>query len=296
MTAFGYAVPNNQGVADVRDLVALSQHAEQRGFHSAWVSEHLFHAGYPGKRLGDRPYQDPLTVLTAVACATETIRLGTSVLVLPWHHPARLGKTVATLDQLSGGRVDLGIGVAITEEEFANLNIDFHDRGKRTDDTLAALRALWEQDVPEHEGAYYRFAGQRFEPKPQQRPLPIHVGGGAPAALRRTAEFGDGWHALGKSPAELAADRETLAGLLEARGRPADALHVSIRCVVQFVDEAWDRPFEERRTLKGTPEEIQGTVAAFVEAGVDEMVFDLASADVAYNRVALDRLAELFIA
>ncbi len=296
MTVYGYAVPNNQGVADVRDLVTLAKHAEQRGFHSAWVSEHLFHAEYVARRLGDRPYHEPLTVLTAIACATETIRLGTSVLVLPWHHPARLGKMVATLDQLSGGRVDLGVGVAVTEDEFANLNIDFHDRGRRTDDTLAALRALWEQDVPRHDGAFYRFAEQRFEPKPRQHPLPVHVGGGAPPALRRTAEFGDGWHALGKSPEELAVDLETLRSLLEARGRPADALHVSIRCVVQFVDEPWDRPFAQRRTLKGTPEEIAGTVAAYVDAGVDEMVFDLASADVAGNQAGLDRLAELFIA
>ena len=87
----GYAIPNNQGVSNVTDLILLGQRAEALGYNSVWVSEHLFHASYVAKRLGDRPYHDPLTVLTAVAGATERVRLGTSVLVLPWHHPARLG-------------------------------------------------------------------------------------------------------------------------------------------------------------------------------------------------------------
>lgn len=290
---YGYALPNNQGVADVREIVSLAAHAEQHGYHSVWVSEHLFHAEYVAKRLGNAPYHDPLTVLTAAACATQQIRLGTSVLVLPWHHPVRLGKTLATLDQLSGGRVDLGVGVAITEDEFANLNVDFHDRGARTDDVLAALEALWTQDIPEHDGPYYQFSGQRFEPKPRQHPLPVHVGGGARAALERVARFGQGWHALGKTPAELAHDLERLDAMLEARGRTRTELHVSIRCVVQFVDSAWDKPFTERRTLKGTPEEVAATVQAFADAGVDEIVFDLASRDVGYNREHLAMLADL---
>ena len=105
----GYSIPNNQGVEDPNDLVALAVKAEQFGFDSVWVAEHLFHSSYVAERLGDKPYHEALTVLTAIACATKTVRLGTSVLVLPWHDPARLAKTVATLDQLSGGRVDLGV-------------------------------------------------------------------------------------------------------------------------------------------------------------------------------------------
>jgi alkanesulfonate monooxygenase SsuD/methylene tetrahydromethanopterin reductase-like flavin-dependent oxidoreductase (luciferase family) len=103
----GFSIPNNQGVEQVTDLVELAKNAEDAGYNSVWVSEHLFHSTYVASRLGDRPYHDPLTVLTAAACATSRVRLGTSVLVLPWHHPARLGKAVATLDHLSGGRLDL---------------------------------------------------------------------------------------------------------------------------------------------------------------------------------------------
>ena len=289
----GYSIPNNQGVAEVSDLVALAVTAESLGYHSVWVSEHLFHSTYVAKRLGDRPYHDPLTVLTAVACSTQSVRLGTSVLVLPWHHPARLGKAIASLDNLSNGRVDLGIGVAVTEDEFENLGVDFQSRGRRTNDTLASLNALWDQDVPAHEGEFYRFSGQRFEPKPKQTPLPLHVGGGALPALKRVVQFGQGWHALGKSPAELAQDLATLSDLMQAAGRDISELHISIRCVVEFVDQPWDRPFDQRRTLKGTAEEVQGTLNAFAAAGVHEVVIDPGSRDLDVNRDVMQRVMAL---
>jgi probable F420-dependent oxidoreductase len=289
----GFSIPNNQGVAAVSDLVDLATQAESLGFHSVWVSEHLFHSTYVAKRLGDRPYHDPLTVLTAVAVQTQTVRLGTSVLVLPWHHPARLGKTIASLDNLSNGRVDLGIGVAVTEDEFENLGVDFKTRGKRTNDTLAALRSLWSEDIPQHDGPFYQFSGQRFEPKPCQMPLPIHIGGGSPAALRRVVNFGDGWHALGKSPNEFAADLKALNHLLAAAGRDSETVHCSIRCVVEFVEEPWDKPVSERRTLRGTEAEVRDTINAYADAGVDQIVIDANSADLDLNRDTMQRVIAL---
>lgn len=294
----GYSVPNNQGVSAVADLVALAVDAESLGFNSVWVSEHLFHSTYVAKRLGDRPYHDPLTVLTAIAGQTEVVRLGTSVLVIPWHHPARLGKTIASLDNLSNGRVDLGVGVAITEDEFENLGVDFKTRGRRADDTLAALRALWSEDVPQHDGPFYQFSGQRFEPKPMQSPLPVHIGGGSEAALKRVVAFGHGWHALGKSPNELGADLVRLRGLLAAAGRADDPIHVSIRCVVDFVDQALvdqpgDKPYGDRRTLKGTSAEVRATIEAYAAAGVDEIVIDANSADLPRNREIMQRVMAL---
>jgi probable F420-dependent oxidoreductase len=289
----GFSIPNNQGVGDARELVQLAQAAETHGYNSVWVSEHLFHSTYVAQRLGNRPYHDPLTVLTAIGCSTATIRLGTSVLVLPWHHPARLGKAIATLDHLSGGRVDLGVGVAITEDEFDNLGVDFASRGRRADDALAALQALWSQDLPAYDGEFYRFSGQRFEPKPLQAPLPIHVGGGAPAALRRVAAYGQGWHALGKSPAELAQSLQTLFAYMQAAGRDPAELHISIRCVVSFVDEPWDKPVAERRTLKGTPDEVRGVIQAYAEAGVHELVVDANSPDLQANMDVMTRVQDL---
>ncbi|HEY5647851.1 MAG TPA: LLM class F420-dependent oxidoreductase [Pseudomonadales bacterium] len=289
----GFCIPNNWGLDDVAALTDLASEAEALGYHSVWVSEHLFHSTYVAKRLGDRPYHDPLIVLTAIACRTSRVRLGTSVLVLPWHHPARLGKSIATLDQLSGGRVDLGIGVAITEDEFANLGVDFSSRGRRTDDVLAALDALWYQDVPEHDGEFFRFSGLRFAPKPQQQPLPVHVGGGSAAALRRVVRSGHGWHALGKSPDEMARDVNALRELMRAAGRDPDALQVSLRCGFELVDQPWERPVTERRTARGTEAELRAMMAAFAAAGVHQLVVDPGSGDLGANREAMRRAMEL---
>jgi probable F420-dependent oxidoreductase len=289
----GFCIPNNRGLDNVSDLVDLAVAAEAVGYHSVWVSEHLFHSSYVAQRLGDKPYHDPLIVLTAIACRTERVRLGTSVLVLPWHHPARLGKSLATLDHLSGGRVDLGVGVAVTEDEFAHLGIDFGSRGRRADDVLGALQALWYQDIPAYDGEFFRFHGQRFAPQPLQQPLPVHVGGGKPVALRRVVRFGHGWHALGKSPAEVGRDVATLATMMREHGRDADELHISIRVVVTLVDEPWDRPVADRRTAKGTEDEIRAMFDAFGDAGVHELVIDTGSGDLDVNRDIMQRVRTL---
>lgn len=286
----GFSLPNNQGTERVADLVQLAQEAEQLGYHSVWVSEHLWHSSYVARRLGARPYHEPLTVLTAAAMQTRSIRLGTSVLVLPWHHPVRLAKTIASLDDLSEGRVDLGVGVAVTEDEFANLGVDFQTRGRRTDDALGAIKALWTEEFPAHDGEFYQFSGMRFEPKPRQQPHPpILVGGGAPAALRRVARFGDGWHALGRSPETLRASMVSLADECARLGRDAADLRISVRCVIDIVDEPWDRPAEQRKTLKGTEQEIAATIAAYAAAGVQEIVVDPNSTDLEATRVAMRR-------
>ena len=202
---FGISIPNNQGIDSVRALVDVAARAEALGYDSVWVSEHLFHASYVASRLGDKPYHEALVVLTAAAMATRQVRLGTSVLVLPWHHPARLAKQVATLDQLSGGRVTLGIGVAQTPDEFANLGVPYAARGALTDETIDALRCLWMNEWPDFQGKYYAFADLRFEPKPLQPHLPILVGGNSPRALRRVREKGDGWHTMSLSVNEMRA-------------------------------------------------------------------------------------------
>lgn len=286
----GFSIPNNQGVERVADLVRLAVEAEELGYHSVWVSEHLWHSSYVARRLGDKPYHEPLTVLTAIAAATRQVRLGTSVLVLPWHHPVRLAKTIATLDDLSDGRVGLGVGVAVTEDEFENLGVDFATRGRRADDALAAIKALWTQEFPRHDGPYYRFSGMRFEPKPRQTPHPpILVGGGAPPALRRAARFGDGWHALGQSPEAMAESMKMLADECRSVGREIADLQISIRCVIEIVAEPWDRPVTQRRTLKGTEREIAETIAAYTEAGVDEIVLDANLTDLEATRAVMHR-------
>ncbi|MCZ6852901.1 MAG: LLM class F420-dependent oxidoreductase, partial [Gammaproteobacteria bacterium] len=270
-------------------------HAETVGFESVWVSEHLFHSTYVAKRLGSRPYHDPLTVLTAIACATSRVRLGTSVLVLPWHHPARLAKTIASLDDLSQGRVDLGIGVAVTEDEFANLGVPFNTRGRQTDDALEAMLALWTQDIPEHSGEFYRFSGLRAEPKPVQLPLPIHVGGNTLAALKRVVRFGQGWHGLSQSPRSVEQRLAEIHDLCAAEGRNPEELFISVRTSVQIMTTPWDRPVRERNNMKGTEAELLNMVREFEDVGVHKLVIDPATADLKQYHQSLDILARMFL-
>lgn len=285
----GVALPNNQGVEDPADLVALGREAEGLGFESLWVSDHLFHAGYVGERLGDRPYHEPLTVLAAVASQTERAQLGTSVLVLPWHHPVRLAKTLATLDALARGRLIVGVGVGVTEDEYAALGVPFAERGHIADEMLDAMRALWTEDVPEFAGKRIAFSGLRFSPKPVQRPgPPIWVGGHSPAALRRLVARGDGWHPLGLSPSELAATLPPLRARLERTGRPS-TLPVAVRLVLEFGPARGARPPEQRRTCRGTPPEIAETLRAYTEAGATHAILDPTSADVPRIRESLAR-------
>ncbi|MEZ5557867.1 MAG: TIGR03619 family F420-dependent LLM class oxidoreductase [Pseudomonadales bacterium] len=280
---YGIALPNNQGVARMAQLLELAVAAEAMQFDSLWVSEHLFHASYVAQRLGGRPYHEPLTLLAAVAAQTRQIRLGTSVLVLPWHHPVRLAKTLAAIDDLSEGRLLVGVGVAQTEDEFANLGVDFHRRGRIADETLGALKALWTMDVPEFSGEHYRFAGLRVEPKPRQKPHPpLLIGGNSAAAIRRLQRYGDGWHPLSLAPAQIA---ERSPGI-------GAQVPIVVRAVTEIAAQPWERPVAERRTFKGTAAELRAMIAAYRAAGVTDLVIDANTADIDATLALWRRLRE----
>ena len=281
---FGLSLPNNQGVARIDSLVALAVDAEQRGLDSVWVSEHLFHASYVEQRLNGAPYHEALTVLTATAVATSRVRLGTSVLVLPWHHPVRLAKTVASLDTLSGGRVTLGLGVGNAADEYAALGVDFHQRGRIADEMLGAMRALWTEDLPVFSGEHFNFAGLRFAPKPTQPELPLWIGGNTNAALRRVAHHGHGWHPLSVSPAELRHGLQTL------RRHTDRALRVAVRLMINITDTSWARPVEERKTARGTLEELRALFLAYADAGATDIILDANTPDLSAIRNMLDKL------
>jgi probable F420-dependent oxidoreductase len=186
----------------------IARAAEDNGFDSVWMSEHLV---FPGEIPGTYPYSedgfpgvtsdtalfDPWIVLASIAQATQKIRLGTNVYILPLRHPIVTARAVVTLDRMSNGRVILGAGVGWLEEEFDAMGVPFRDRGRITDELIPLIRQLWTDEVIDHHGAFYQFGPVKFEPKPRQRPLPIHVGGGSPPALRRAGRLGDGWIEVG---------------------------------------------------------------------------------------------------
>ena len=170
---FGYVTPQNWGVENPQDVVDLAVRAEELGYDSVWVNHHILNVGYIYDRLEDRPYYDALTFLTWVAALTERVRLGTTVLVLPYLNPLVLAKSVATLDVLSGGRVTLGVGVGMLREENEALGSDFRTRGAYADESIEIMRELWTSEDPQHSGRFFEFGGNfKFSPKPAQKPGP----------------------------------------------------------------------------------------------------------------------------
>ena len=175
----------------------------------------------------DSPIPDPLIWLTFVAGATTTIRLATGILILPQRNPVVLAKEVATLDQLSGGRVELGVGVGWLEEEFDAIGIPFRERGKRTDDHIEALRALWSQSPATYQGDFTSFTDVYSRPAPVQERIPIVIGGHSKPAARRAGRLGDGFFPGSGTHETLA---ELIGVMREAAteaGRDPDAIEVT---------------------------------------------------------------------
>ncbi len=203
--------------------VELAQAAEAAGFDSIWTVEHVvvphgYQSRYPysetgrmGSGLEDFPIPDPLIWLAYIASATRTLKLGTAILILPQRNPVVTAKAVATLDHLAGGRrVLLGIGVGWLAEEFATLGVPFEDRGARTDEYVAAMRALWSQERASFNGRFVSFNEVFCRPLPADRKIPIIVGGDTRAAARRAGRLGDGYFpARGASPELLERSRRS---------------------------------------------------------------------------------------
>ncbi len=233
--ALGYAntVPHYDPVA-ARDLAVA---AEESGFESIWTVEHLiwphaYDSAYPyhrsGKMPGDpsTPIPDSLIWLTWVGAATSRIRLGTGVIILPLHEPLLLAQQAATLDLLTGGRLELGVGVGWLEEEFDAVGVPFGRRGRRTDDHIEAMRRLWASDDAAFDGDFVRFEGVASNPKPVNGTVPIVIGGHSSAAAKRAARLGDGFYPGPDSLDKLSAVLDTMREECERIGRDHDEIEV----------------------------------------------------------------------
>jgi probable F420-dependent oxidoreductase len=177
--------------------------AEALGFDDVWVSEHII---VPRKEFPRSPlFYDPVVTLSYVAAVTERVRLGTTVLVLPMRHPLPLAKELATLHNLSNGRLILGAGVGWLEPEFAALGVPFRERGRRMDEGIAMMRAVWTQDPVTFEAKYIpaKITEMTMLPQPISH-IPLWIGGSSDAALKRTARIADGWHGSRETPEEAA--------------------------------------------------------------------------------------------
>src|SRR5580704_4543083 len=238
-------------------LDVVAEGAEQRSIGTIWVGEHVvlfteYESQYPYAEDGRIPAPpgsgllDPMVTLTYLAARTSTVRLGTAMLLLPQRNPVYVAKEVSTLDWLSGGRVDLGVGVGWLKEEFDALNVPWARRGKRTDEYLEVLRTLWVDDPSEFHGETYDLAPCEMFPKPVQQPHPpVHIGGETKAALQRAARHAQGWHTFNRSPEELASGLAALDVELEAAGRTRDELRITVCPYFNQLTPDWVKAYAE---------------------------------------------------
>jgi probable F420-dependent oxidoreductase len=257
---------------------------EERSFHSVWLPEHVvffpeYAARYPYTDDGRIPGNpsgvvDPFIALTWLAAHTERIRLATGICLVPQRAPVYTAKQVADLDFLSGGRVDFGVGIGWQREEFRALGVPWERRAARTLECLDVMKTLWCDEVSSFEGEFYQLPDCLQNPKPIQKPHPpIHFGGESNAALKRAAEFGQGWYGFQLTP-EAASERiEALASLAVAAGRSRADLFVSIGAPGHRVDADQARHY--------------------ADAGADQLIFPVAAGRLEKLEAALDTLAPL---
>ena len=281
----GFSLLNNWGVDDPQALVDLACRAEEAGLDSVWVHDHVFNVGHVFDRIGGKPYYEPLTLLTYVAARTRRVRLGTSVLVLPYHNPVRLAKAAATLDVLSGGRLIMGVGVGLIEKEIRAMGSPYAERGAFTDEAIAAMRALWTQDEPKFYGKYSHFDGMKFSPKPSQKPaIAIVIGGVSRPAIRRAVRLGDGWQPLGMSPDALEQGIATLREEARAAGRDAAKIPVSIAMSLAAARAG-------RHALGTKPAEIIKNARAYASLGVETLIISANTSEPREAHAALEMIA-----
>lgn len=291
---FGVTIPNNWGISDPKSVLDMGPLAESLGFDSVWVMDHLFNNGYIRERLDGAPYYHPLTTLTYLAATTTHVTLGTSVLVLPYHNPVELAKSTATLDQISGGRVTLGVGVGAMAEEFEALGISLRDRGSLTNESIAILKELWTNDNPNFKSERWTFSDLKFSPKPLQSPhIPLWIGGASTGALNRAARLGDGWHPSGIGPEDYSTNREYILGKARSLNRDIKSFTWSARVEVEAHGEASSQRSQQRSRISGnSASDMIASISAYQNAGVEHIVLALNTGDVARIKDLMHRISQ----
>ena len=248
------------------DYLRIAQHAEALGYRSVWLGDHIvipeqIAAPYPYTKDGsvgfarNCPWPDPFVLLAAIGAVTKTILLGTSVVIVPYRNPLHVAKAVATVDLISRGRYQFGVGIGWLKEEFDALGEQFSERAARTREYLQVMKALWSGETATFQGQYFSFPTLHSNPLPVQKPHPpIIFGGESTPALKRIADLGDGWQP-GPTPVEVFRERlGKLRTLMEERGRSMSELSISMIGNVRDLQQ--DR----------------GKIATFEELGVTEIL------------------------
>lgn len=210
-------------------IAAVARAAEEAGFESFWGGEHLVLPDPAVRFPPDRVIVDLIATVAFAAAHTRKLRFGTGIILLPQRNPLVLAKELASVDVLSGGRLILGLGIGSIEQEFRALGIPYERRGRRAEEALAAMQAVWTMEKPEYHGQYFSFSGIRAEPRPLQKPYPEIVWGGrTPEAFSRTVRLGSGWFGYDMNLEETAQMIEGLRKACERHHRPFGEIEISI--------------------------------------------------------------------
>lgn len=281
----GISVPRTPDAAGMK---RFSRRAEELGFESLLLGDHLvLPTGgtnqYPYtpdgsfSRASDVPFLETMTLLGFLAACTETIKIGSTVVILPYRNPVVQAKMFASLDVLTNGRIICGVGVGWLEKEFEVLGVPYAERGPMSDEILQIFKVLWTEKNPEFHGKFFNIDGIQFYPKPVQKPhIPIWVGGHSRAALRRTAKFGDCWHTSRQTPEFVADHLPYLRQRIEMAGRDLASVSVSLKRSVHFTDIGIPEGTSQRSNgaLVASTQEVLDDLYSCQEIGIHQLTYD----------------------
>jgi probable F420-dependent oxidoreductase len=308
---FGFALPGRGPLATPEALTKLAEKADALRYSSIFVTDHVViptsnRSVYPyatsGRFAGDwtNGYLEPLAMMGVLVGLTSRVKIGTSVLVVPYRNPVVTAKILATLDVMSGGRIILGAGVGWMKEEFEALQApSFTDRGKVTDEYLRLMRDLWTKEPVEFTGAHYRLPSVSALPKPRQKGgIPIWIGGHTDVALRRTGELADAWHPIGMRPPAMLLPEEyaqmvkIIHGWAGKAGRDPKAITLSLRVPLELAPKRGKVAVSEQPGFRGTAPDVIRHIKTYQALGVSHFVFDLAAPDLKGQLVMMERFAQ----
>lgn len=287
----GFTLPNSGPLASADHIELVAERAEHLGFDAVWLGDHIVMprsvaSRYPYTADGvwpanpEYPCFEPIVTLSYLASRTTALRLGLSVLIVPYRNPIATAKMLATLDTFSRGRLIVGCGVGWLEEEFRALGLDtFARRGEVTDEFIRIFKVLWTEESPSFDGRFHKFANITCDPKPAQHPHPpLWIGGNTKRAVQRAAALGDGWQAVRIDQPTFAARVRELRDRVAERGRDPESLTVSLRAVLDPLRSASDgrgtNPGDARSPLSGSADEVAEGLRGYVRVGAQDLVFE----------------------
>jgi probable F420-dependent oxidoreductase len=282
----GFALPNIGPIGTIDALTKVAQRAETLGFDTLWTIERLLYPVNPQTKypvtpdgLLPAPYKhvlDPVAALVFVAALTKKIRLGTSVIDMPYYNPVTLARRLTTLDVLSNGRLQLGLGLGWSKDEMDATGADMTKRGAMADEFLQVLKAIWTTDPAEFKGKFFTLPKSIIQPKPVQKPHPpIYLAAFAPAAMKRLATMADGWNPVAIPVEGMAQMFAGLKQMAKDAGRDPESLKMIVRGNLEITEKPLGK---ERIIFSGSKEQIKEDLAGCSGIGAHEVFLDPAFA------------------